>query len=434
MSDNPLIVGTDVCHKSLDVCFQDNAGNLLVPHQSFSNDWLGYLQLREAIAQAMQDYDLTGLEIAAESTNLYWWHFFWQVAHDPELDLFDPQIFLLNPKLVKWFKKTFPEEEKCDERDPFFIAEYNRSRTLTPYQFQEPVLRLRFYTRHHYHLTQSLARAKTYFLSYLFLKASAYQQLKPFSDIFGVTSSRILDHYPTLDQVADVPTDVLADTLQALAKGHFSDPVHNAKTLKSAARRSWPLPNSLAEPIHQILSLTLERIRFLERQIEQVEAWIEAEAAYLPQVALLESIPGVSLVLAAFFVAEIGDVLRFLEGLKWDKKRKRWRRKNAKDGEAALAKHCGLWWSRSSSGDFEGDERHLVKSGNRYLRYAFVQAAFCVRQHEPDYKAYYNRKVEESVKHKKRRALILTARKLVGLVFALLRKQEPYRPPEVRIG
>lgn len=434
MSENSLCVGTDVSHKSLDVCIQDADGNLVVPHKSYSNDWPGYVRLRQEMVENMEEHGLEDLEIAAESTNLYWWHLFWQVAHDPELDVFEPQIFLINPKLVKWYKKSFPEEEKCDERDPFFIAEYNRTRRVTPYRFQDPVLRLRFYTRHHYHLAQSLARAKTYFLSYLFLKASAYQQLKPFSDVFGVASSEILDHYPTLDPIADIPTDVLANTLQTLGKGNFRDPAHNATRLKAVAQRSWPLPNFLAESVHQVLSLTLERIRFLERQIEQVEDWIETEANELPGVAILESIPGVSLVLAASFVAEIGDVLRFLEGLKWDKKRKRWRRKNAKDGEAALAKHCGLWWSRSSSGDFKGDERHLVKSGNRYLRYTFVQAAFCVKQNEPEYKAYYKRKVQESVKHKKRRALILTARKLVGLVFALLRKQEPYRPPEVRNG
>ncbi len=427
-----LIVGTDVSHRKLDVCFMDEQGTLLVPHQSFSNDWPGFLALREAMAQIMQDLDLSDLELVVESTNWYWWHFFWQAAHDPDLAVFDPQLFLVNPKLIKWFKKSFPEEEKRDERDPFFIGEYARSRRLTPYQFQESVLPLRIYTRHHFHLVQSLARAKTYFLAYLFLKASAYQQLEPFSDVFGVTSRHILERYPTLDQVAAFPTQVLAESLQTLAGGHLPDPVGNARSLKQAGERSWPVPDDLVEPLHRILTLTLERIRFLEAQIQQVKAWIRAEARSLPDVAWLMSIPGIGLILAATLVAEIGDVQRFLEGKKWDKKRKRWRKKNAKDGEAALAKHCGLWWSHSSSGDFDGDERHLVKDGNRYARYAFVQGAFGCKNHEPEYAAYYTKKYRQSVKHKHRRALILTARKLVGLVFALLRKQEPYQPPEAR--
>lgn len=431
---NRLIAGTDVSHRKLDVCFMDEQGTLLVPHQSFSNDWPGFLALREAIAQIMQDLDLSDLDLVGESTNWYWWHFFWQAAHDPELAMFDPQLFLVNPKLIKWFKKSFPEEEKRDERDPFFIGEYARNRRLTPYQFQESVLPLRIYTRHHFHLVQSLARAKTYFLAYLFLKASAYQQLAPFSDVFGVASSHMLQQYPTLDQIAGFPTDVLADKLQALAKGHLPDPLDNATTLQQVGERSWPLPDTLVEPVHRILTLTLERIRFLETQIQQVDAWIATEAQALPDVARLMTIPGIGLILAATLVAEIGDVQRFLEGEKWDKKRKRWRKKNAKDGEAALAKHCGLWWSHSSSGDFDGDERHLVKDGNRYARYAFVQGAFGCKDHEPEYAAYYTKKYRQSVKHKHRRALILTARKLVGLVFALLRKQEPYQPPEVRNG
>jgi len=429
---NRLIASSDVSHRKLDLCCMDEQGALLIPHQSFSNDGLDYLELRAAIVQIIQDLDLSGLDVVAESTNWYWWHFFWRVAHDPELAVFDPQLFLVNPKLIKWFKKTFPEEEKRDERDPFFIGEYARTRRLTPYEFQEPVLPLRIYTRHHFHLVQSLARAKTYFLAYLFLKASAYQQLAPFSDVFGVASRHILRQYPTLDQIAGFPTQALADHLQALAKGTLPDPMRNATTLKQVAERSWPVPDGLVQPLQRILTLTLERIRCLEGQIQQVEAWIRAEAQSLPDVARLMSIPGIGLVLAATLVAEIGDIQRFLDGEKWDKKRKRFRKKNAKDGEAALAKHCGLWWSRTSSGDFVGDERHLVKAGNRYARYAFVQGAFGCHQHEPEYAAYYAKKYRQSVKHKHRRALILTARKLVGLVFALLRKQESYRPPEVR--
>ncbi|MBL7184561.1 MAG: hypothetical protein ISS50_08965 [Anaerolineae bacterium] len=55
-----------------------------------------------------------------------------------------------------------------------------------------------------------------------------------------------------------------------------------------------------------------------------------------------------------------------------------------------------------------------------------------MRRHNAEYTPYYQRKFDESLKHKHWRATVLTARKLVRLVFALLHDEEMYQPPEVR--
>jgi transposase len=52
-----------------------------------------------------------------------------------------------------------------------------------------------------------------------------------------------------------------------------------------------------------------------------------------------------------------------------------------------------------------------------------------VRLNAPDYQAFYQRKYREAVRFKHRRALVLTARKLIRLVFALLLKNESYQHP-----
>jgi len=38
------------------------------------------------------------------------------------------------------------------------------------------------------HIVEQIAKEKNYFLNHLFLKFSAYQQVKPFSSVFGATS------------------------------------------------------------------------------------------------------------------------------------------------------------------------------------------------------------------------------------------------------
>ena len=176
----------------------------------------------------------------------------------------------------------------------------------------------------------------------------------------------------------------------------------------------------------------MAHIRFLEAQLQQVDQWIATAQTSHPAIAQLATIPGVGPVFSSGIGAEIGGVQRFLQAPKWDPRRRRYRPRNLRDAEDAVAKIAGLWWPRVSSGDFEAQDRHLAKSGNRYLRYYLIQAANLMRLHLPDYKAFYARKYRESSKHHHKRALVLTARKSVGLVVGLLHRNEPYRSQEDR--
>jgi transposase len=51
-----------------------------------------------------------------------------------------------------------------------------------------------------------------------------------------------------------------------------------------------------------------------------------------------------------------------------------------------------------------------------------IQAAHTLQHYQPDYAAFYGRKFYQVRTHQHKRALILTARKAVRLIFALLHK------------
>ena len=116
-------------------------------------------------------------------------------------------------------------------------------------------------------------------------------------------------------------------------------------------------------------------------------------------------------VYSAGIVAEIGDIHRF-------------------DGQAALAKYAGLVWQQHQSGSFEAQTTRLIKSGNRFLRYYLLEAANSLRRCDAEFKRYYSLKFHEVNKFQHKRALALTARKLVRLVFRLLKDNRLYIPPE----
>ena len=68
----------------------------------------------------------------------------------------------------------------------------------------------------------------------------------------------------------------------------------------------------------------------------------------------------------------------------------------------------------------------MIKSGNRFLRYYLLEAANSVRGCDPEFQRYYGLKYHEVNKGQHKRALALTARKLVRLVFRLLKDNRLY--------
>jgi hypothetical protein len=405
---------------------------LLEAHRAFANSCSGYSAAKQLLLDTLDTYDFTGVDISGEATGYLWLPFFLQLSADPDLSLRDMDLFLLNPRWVKWFKKCFADDDKCDDKDAYYIAK--RTQTNRPDVVWSPpeCLPLRFYTRLRFHLVQNLAREKCYFSAFLFLRASAYRCLKPFSDVFGVTSRLILTQQPTWEELSELPVDDLAAQLYQLSGHHLPDPHRNAHRLQRVAAESFPLDDALTLPVQRILDITLAHVRFLEGQIAQVEDWIADELHTHPVITQLATIPGVGPVFSSGIGAEIGGVERFLQGQKWDKRRKRYRPRNLRDAEDAVAKIAGLWWPRAESGEFAAQDRRLAKSGNRYLRYYLIQAADKMRLYCPEYAAYYARKFKESTKHHHKRALVMTARKSVGLIVGLLHRDEPYRSQEER--
>lgn len=429
-----LLVGIDLSLKYNEVCLLSDQGHTLAQRR-FRHNWPGFQALVDWLRTTYQAGGYAGLDIAAEATGLLWFHLFYHLAHTTDLADDDRHGYLLNPRVVKAFKRALAERDKCDPKDAQVIAERLRfARPAYEVRLDEHYLPLQRLTRYRYRLAHDLGRQKLYARSVaLYLKASDYQADPAFSDPFGATSVHILSEYATLDELAQLDLSDLTDLLDQVGRHRFAAPETNARRLVAIAQRSYPLADCLVEPVNVILASLLDHIHFLEGQLAQLDAAIAAEVAHLPGAALLRSVPGLGPVYTAGLLAEIQDVARFLAGDKRDREG-RLHPKTRADGQAALAKYAGLWWPRADSGDFQAEDRHLAKSGNVYLRYYFIEAANSLRQHNDEYAAYYQRKHAESPKHKHWRATVLTARKLVRLVFKLLMDQESYRPPEERQG
>ena len=68
----------------------------------------------------------------------------------------------------------------------------------------------------------------------------------------------------------------------------------------------------------------------------------------------------------------------------------------------------------------------MTRAGNIYLRYDLLEATTHLIWHDKAYAEYYHKKFDEVKLHQHKRALVLTARKFVQLIFGLLAKNQLY--------
>ncbi|MBC7249525.1 MAG: IS110 family transposase [Anaerolineae bacterium] len=409
---NPLLVGVDLHRKTNTVCLMDGQGREVAPRFTVENNRPGTEAFIHQVARRVVAGDFDAIHIAAEATGWFWWHFFQTLDQDPFLNQWPLALYPFNPRLTAHFKKTYVDLDHSDPLDAFVAADRLRlGRDLpAPFHYEELYLPVRLLTRYRFHLVHNLAKEKAYCLAFLYLKISEYtrKDKRPFSSVFGAASRAVLQEFASIEEIAAIPFDELVEFIDCKGKRRFPDPAENARKLLQVARDSYHLPEALTRPINLILGMSLKHISFLERQEKRLASAIAERMELIPHT--LDTIPGFGPVFSGGIIAEIAGVERF------------------DYNQAKVAKYAGLKWRKHRSADFEADETRLTRTGNRYLRYYLCEAANQVRMRDPEYAAYYDRKFHEVRKHQHKRAIVLTARKLVRLVVRLLTTNQPYRP------
>ena len=165
-------------------------------------------------------------------------------------------------------------------------------------------------------------------------------------------------------------------------------------------------------PINFAIASSLNLIRYYENQIKQLDKAIikTIDGININSFNSLLSIRGIGKVYAAGIIAEIGNINYF-------------------KSHSKLAKYTGLYWNKNQSGNITKNNKGFSQYSNKYLRYYLIEAtSSCVRFNFPFIKNYYDQKYKEVASHQHKRALVLSARKLVRLIFTLLHKNQYYTP------
>lgn len=191
--------------------------------------------------------------------------------------------------------------------------------------------------------------------------------------------------------------------------------IERAKGMKAdlfgKAGMEWMRSIDLPPEARKLLDAELELIEALNERVMMSDRWVKELAEDNEDVELLQTIPGIGRFFGLLLWVEIDGVDRFANPKK-------------------LASYAGLVPSTYASG---GKSYHgrITKQGNKWIRWAMVEAVMPAMR-----KDYWVRSQYERLKrhHGSNTAKVALARKLLTIVYRVLKEKRSYLPVKDRLS
>ncbi|CAH1059598.1 IS110 family transposase [Paenibacillus pseudetheri] len=230
---------------------------------------------------------------------------------------------------------------------------------------------------------------------------------KFFSEVDGKTALAFWEAYPSPYRMKDLSEEALAEFLRSHSNNGLSN--KKANQILSLIAADGDTYRDFQDSRDSVVVSQVKTAGFLKKEIARVEVEIEQLMGQLGF--QLESMTGIDVVTAAELVSEIGDVHRFSNADK-------------------LARFAGIAPVIVGSGN--KSRNYKSKQGNRVLHDIFKSLA--IRQilvtrtkkepRNPYFHSYYEQKQTEG--KTKQQAIICIMRKLVNIIYAMMKKKSAY--------
>jgi len=174
--------------------------------------------------------------------------------------------------------------------------------------------------------------------------------------------------------------------------------------LFGASGMEWLKQTVLPGEDNRLLASELELLEVLKRKISESNGIVKEVARGDKRIKLLRSIPGLGPFFSVLVAKEIDDISRFRD-------------------EKKLCAYTGLVPSTYASGGkvFHG---RITKLGNKWLRWALIEAVQPAIRSDPELFAYYQRL---RIRKGNNAAKVATARRLLTIVYRVLTQERLYQ-------
>lgn len=355
----------------------------------------GYDEFYKKLLANKAIYNTSSVIVGLESTGIYGEPF---IHYLQERNI--PQV-LVNPvhsKRIKEIRDNSPH--KSDKKDPWVIADLIQlGCTLSVLTPKGTAAELR-----------NLMQARERIISSLnvFINQLQQQVWRVFPEfcyvikhVDGKTALYLLKKYPCPKDIVKLGIEKLEKLMHSQSRGRYS--YEQAKQLYDYAKDSIGLKEGVAALIMEIHTL-IANIEQQNKHLDNFEKEINLILNKVPYSKLILSIKGIGSIITAGILGELANFETI-------------------DNAAAALKLAGLNLFEISSGKHQGQKR-ISKRGRSLLRKLLYFASLNVIKHDGVFRETYQRYVDKG--KLKNKALIAVARKLLRVIFALVRDEKMY--------
>jgi transposase len=314
-------------------------------------------------------------------------------------------VLEINPVTTDRGRRHTVSRDKSDEADAVVIAKtlIREKNNLFPVRIDRNGAALREMVGYRQLLVGEATRIKNRLHIGLFNQYKGV--LGCFRSPFGKCALAFFLRYPDPRSLEDVDIVFLSDFLKTHSKGRFSE--KKAKAILKSIDTS--IADSLTDTRARIISSHIKRLTSIQEELIEIKETliplVKASSYYC-----LVSIPGIDIVTAAKIIASVGDISRFASA-------------------SRLARFAGIAPTEKSTGRKKRYKKS--KYGNKYLHSAiyYVALAHVSRTRSgadknPLSRAYFLKKISEG--KTKKEAITCLARRLVDIIFAVMRDRSIY--------
>jgi transposase len=396
---NYLVIGIDVAKVKHHACFTLSSGRILAKDIPFSNTRYGFERLFKEI-QRYGSNDVSGIICGLESTGNY---------QKPLADYLSHKglnVVLVSTLAVSQNRQMLNVSwDKSDKKDAFNIADLIGQGKFLFHQFEEERYSnasrmLRVYMRLVKEQSRLKVKLRNSILSVVFPELD-----RIFKDIGNPAVLNILEKYPTPSQIRELSDHEFIYSV--LPRRHSSRYLPRIKSAYQAAKESIGSEIGINGILRE-LSYILKDIREVGRRIREIKVAIKDIFSNFPPYQRLLTIPGVGPMVAATFLAEIGDINCYVHA-------------------DQIIKLAGLDLASIQSGKYQS-QRKISKRGKVRLRTAAYRAAIASVRPNNGFRRKYLQIVERKSGDggAKMKALIAVATKILRIVFRLLKDGTTY--------
>ena len=393
INDKTVIATLDIGKNIQYGYFRAPNGNDVKPF-AFYNSKKSYNEFWQKLCQFKNKEGLEEIVIGFESTGPYAEPLFNFLRKKPVT------LVQVNPVHTKRVKElTGNSPNKTDNKDPRVIADViSLGHALTLVVPQGPAAELRRLTQ----ARERAIKARTSMINQLqHLIFVIFPEFLKVLKISTKTARHLIKHYTTPEKISVLSLESVGQILKKVSRGKLGQ--DRAKQLHEAAGNSIGISEGKQSIVFEIKHL-IGRIEAEDQFIDRLEKQMHVYLQQIPYSQNILSIRGIAEVTVAGLIGEVADFNKF-------------------DTISEVMKLAGLDLYEISSGNHRG-QRRISKRGRPLMRkLLFFAAINAVKSKGIMHVKYQQMLVRGMLKMK---ALVAISRKLLGLIFAIVRDNTNY--------